>query len=77
MRRIIKTKKLTGIGSEKSIQYEVYHPYTYQKLNLSICDNTSINIAIPIEIDDNIKQLYNNLEEEGYNLFDLNSNIIS
>ena len=70
---ILKYEKLTGIGSEKSIQYEVYHPYTYQKLNLSICDNTSINIAIPIEIDDNIKQLYNNLEEEGYNLFDLNS----
>ena len=35
---ILKYEKVTGIASEKSIQYEIYNPLNnYQKLDLSIC----------------------------------------
>ena len=70
---ILKFEKLTGIGSEKRIQYEVYNPNNYQILNLSICDNVDIDISIPINIDNTIKTLYDNLQKEGYDLFDINN----
>jgi len=69
---ILKYEKLTGIGSEKSIQYEVYSP-DYKQLDLSICNSSDIDIAIPIAIDKETENLYNDLKEEGYDLFDRNS----
>ena len=70
---ILKYEKMTGIGSEKSIQYEVYDPTdNYKRLNLSVCENSDIDIAIPIDIDEEIKNLYNDLKEDGYDLFDRN-----
>ena len=70
---ILKYEKLTGVGSEKSIQYEIYNPNNFQKLDLSICSNTDISIDIPISVEDEIKNLYDDLKEEGYDLFDKNS----
>ena len=35
------------------IEYEVYNPKTKAPLNLSICENYSINIKIPVSIDEN------------------------
>ena len=70
---ILKYEKLTGVGSEKSIQYEVYNPNDYQQLDLSICENVDIDILIPIHVDDEITNLYNNLKENGYDLFDRNN----
>ena len=40
---ILKYEKLTGVGSNKSIQYEVYSPINFTLLNLSICENTDID----------------------------------
>ncbi len=71
----IKIWKITGLGSDKRIQYEVYNPSNYHILNLSICDNIDINIdiSIPINIDNEIKNLYDSLQKEGYDLFDMNN----
>ena len=39
---ILKHGKMTNISSEKIIQYEVYDPFDYRKLDISICQNVSI-----------------------------------
>ena len=59
-------------GNEKSIQYEVYLPNSDTKLDLSVCNNTKINIYIPVELDKKTQKLYDSLKEQGYNLFDKN-----
>jgi hypothetical protein len=71
---ILKYEKITGTASEKSIQYEIYNPLNnYQKLDLSICETSDIDISIPIDVSNEIKDLYNDLLEDGYDLFDRNS----
>ena len=72
---ILKYEKITNIAREKNIQFEVYDPITFKRLNLSICsdNNEGIDVVIPIELDEDIKKLYNSLKEEGYDLFDLNN----
>ena len=51
------------------VQYEVYHPQTYNKLELDICQNMSINIAIPANLGSETLFFYQSLESQGYNLF--------
>ena len=34
------------------VEYEVYHPLTFEKLNLEICSNISIEIKVPASIDE-------------------------
>ena len=71
---ILKYEKLTGVASNKSIQYEVFNPNDYKPLDLSICKNNNldIDISIPIDVDKEIEDLYNDLKKEGYDLFDRN-----
>ena len=59
-------------GNAKSIQYEVYAPNSNTKLDLSVCDDTNIIIYVPIELSEETQKLYDNLREQGYNLFDKN-----
>ena len=47
--------KIEGFSSTV-VEYEVYHPITKKQLNLTYCQNTSIEIQIPVSID----------EEEAY-----------
>ena len=54
------------------VQYELFHPYTLQKLNLSICKNDQISISVPTILNSETENLYNTLSELGYNLFDVN-----
>ena len=70
---IIKYEKITNISSERSVQYEIYEPYNKTKLNLSICDNTTIDIYIPVVLSEKLQNLYNELKDLGYDLFDINS----
>ena len=69
---IYKYEKLTNISSQKNVQYEVFNPNTLKQLNLSICKNTSINIYLPISLSKEKQNLYNDLKESGYDLFDEN-----
>ena len=52
--------------------YELYNPITKKKINLSICQNSKIDIFTPIEIDDKLINNYKELSNEGYNIFDPN-----
>ena len=52
------------------IEYEVFNPYNLQKLNLSYCSNTKIDIYPSINLDKEIYDLAKHLKEQGYDLFD-------
>ena len=56
-----------------AVEYEVYDPYTRDKINLSICENTTISIYSPINLNNQEISLYDELSEQGYNLFDVNN----
>ena len=49
-----------------AIEYEVYNPYTKDKIDLSICSNVSISIYAPINLNDQEVSLYDDLDEQGY-----------
>ena len=72
---LLKYERISNISSQRSIQYEVYEPYNKTKLNLTICERvkTNINIYIPVILSSQTQNLYNQLKEMGYDLFDINS----
>jgi len=59
-------------GNEKSLQYEVYLKESNKKLDLSVCNDTKIDVYVPIELDEKTQKLYDSLKEQGYNIFDKN-----
>ena len=54
------------------VQYEIYEPRNFQRLNLSVCNKTEIIVNVPTELDSETLSLYESLNEFGYNLFDSN-----
>ena len=54
------------------VQFEVYNPNNFTKLDLSVCENSEINIYSPVSLDKPTISLYLNLNKSGYNLFDAN-----
>ena len=56
--------------NEKAIQYELYHPITYEKLNLSFCKNDTLEVNIQINLEQNFINLFEKAKEQGYNLLD-------
>ena len=69
---IIKKYEVLTNAAERNVQYEVYHPITKEKLNLSICASDTISLYIPVTLDDNTIKLYENLKSAGYDLFNIN-----
>ena len=69
---ILKYEKITNIAYEKNIQYEVFDPIEKKKLDLSICQTTSVDIYIPVTLSEKTQSLYKDLLEYGYDLFDPN-----
>ena len=57
-----------GKAHEKNLQFEVYDPYTYKRLNLSCCEN--IDIYIPLDLKEK-NNIYKNILDQGYDPFDL------
>ena len=55
-------------ASSTYVQYEVYNPVNKSLLNLSICDSITVNT--PVNISNEMEEIYNSLSESGYNLFD-------
>ena len=45
------------------IQYEIYHPYTLEKLDLNYCENTKIEISFPVNINESCLFKYNSSHE--------------
>ena len=64
----IKTEDL----SATYISYEIYHPYSLEKLNLSICNDVQISITVPVKLNSDIETLVNSLSASGYDLFNEN-----
>ena len=71
---IFKTDIKTEDFSATYVAYEIFNPYTLQKLNLTVCQNAqkSISISIPIQLNDNVESLANSLNDFGYDLFNEN-----
>ena len=69
---ILTFEKNTEISSDRYVQFEVYESLNKTKLNLSVCEDVTIDIYIPLKLSDELLNLYNELKEQGYNLFDLN-----
>ena len=65
-------EKVTDKPNEKYIQYEVYNPITFDKLDLSYCSNTEISIYIPLTLTEKTEKFYKNLMDQGYDPFNIN-----
>ena len=69
----LKYTKVSGSDNyESTFQYEVFHLRTFQKLNLSLCDNTTVNVYVPMTLNEEQEEIYKKLVEQGYDPFDLN-----
>ena len=68
---LLKYEKNSAPANEKDVQYEIYNPENYEKLNLSVC-GSDINLYIPITLKQESQQLYNEVNEQEYDLLDLN-----
>ena len=67
---IKKYEKLTN-AAERNVQYEVYHPLSKEKLNLSLCESETISLYIPITLNEKLVELYKDLQNSGYDLFNI------
>ena len=56
---ILKCEKITNISNEKKVQYEIYHPESKLKMDLSVCSNLKVDIYIPSAINESILYKYN------------------
>ena len=65
-------ESISNNAYERNIQYEIYEPFNKTKLDLSICQNVSIDIYIPIELSEKTQRLYDSLKQSGYDLFNIN-----
>ena len=69
---ILKKEKKTNKAFEKEVQLEIYEPYNRTKLNISLCDETNINIYVKAKLSEEIKYSYEKLKSLGYDMFDIN-----
>ena len=56
---VLKYENIVNNSNDKSIQYEVYAPNITDKLNLSICTETNVNIEVyvPVQLDEETKAI--------------------
>ena len=67
--------KFENIGdskNERKIQYEVYNPLNYEELNISICQESKIELILSIELSDALKEIIQNILDQGYDPLDEN-----
>ena len=70
---LLLSENLTSVSSERNTQFEIYDPVNKKRVNLSICQNIPINMYVPLQLDDKMNNLYNDLKDKGYDLFDINN----
>ena len=63
---ILKFINENNLDKEKTFQYEVYNPITFEKLNLSLCDNSTVDVYVPYEISKKIEEIYNDILYSSY-----------
>ena len=62
----------TDANTGKNFQFDVYNPITRQKLDISICYNTTIDMYVPLVMSEEQEDIYKDLLDQGYDPFDLN-----
>ena len=69
---ILKMDIFLSTSTNIILKYEVYNPYTLEKIDLSICNDMTINTYLPYSIPVEDLDLYIKLQELGYNLYNPN-----
>ena len=69
---ILKYEKLSTSASDKNVQYEIYNPINKTKLDLSMCQSSSFSLYMSITLSDKTQNLYIDLSQSGYDLFNIN-----
>jgi hypothetical protein len=70
---IYKTDIKSSDYSTTYVQYKIYHPDSRQSLDYhKVCSAEEIRISVPVNLNDQTKELHNSLNNSGYNLFDSN-----
>ena len=69
---IIKTDIKNDYYISTYVQYEIFHPYTLEKLDMAFCNEVKIIVNSPTNLNEQTISLYNSLNNSGYNLFDIN-----
>ena len=69
---ILKHETITNNPEEKIVQYEVYNPFNKTKLDLSICQNVSVSVHIPTQLNGSTQKLIESLSKLGYDVFNIN-----
>ena len=67
----LKQENKSAKSTEKNFQYEVFEPYNFTKLNLSICEGDTINLYIKIDLSEETKEIYESMKSMGYNMFNI------
>ena len=68
---IVKLGENDDNNRNKNLDIDVYNPITHKKLNLSICDNTTVDLYVPLNMSQKQSIIYKNLVDDGYEPFDL------
>ena len=53
------------------VQYEIFNPRNFSKVNLDICSNITIKMIVPVILEDTQLSLISHLEDSGYDVFDI------
>ena len=69
---ILKYEIPTNITYQKNMQFEIFNPNTKKNIDLSVCENNPILLYIPARLNNDSINLYEDLKEKNYNLFDNN-----
>ena len=69
---IVKLDIINSAINATYVQYEIFNPHNYSKVNVDICKNISVKISVPVILDESKLALISSLEESGYNIFDIN-----
>ena len=57
----------------RNVQYEIYNPINRKQItDLSPCEDETINIYVPTYLDNSTYTLYQNLKNQGYDMFNAN-----
>ena len=54
------------------VQYEIFNPRNFSKVSLDICKNDTINIQVPVALEETQLSLIDHLRKSGYDIFDIN-----
>ena len=69
---ILKHGRVSKKVYENYFEFEVYHPDTQEKLDLSICEDIPVETYIDSKITDEFANSVNSVIDQGYNPYDIN-----